>query len=428
MIELWDPLAWLAYVAEILLMSTDPNLPILISDQRPLRIAIGLAGLQLGGCQLNALDIAKTLRMLGHQVYVFVAYDEPRVSVLPIAQKLGFEVKILPPSRNTWALSHGLSRLVAENEIEIVHVFGSWLARPSVLALWRHPKCVSLVTNWTMENAIGLPPKTPLIVGTEQLRDIASQDRWRRSAVHLMEPPIDIEEDRPCAKQASSFRNRWQIDRDAPLVVIVSRLDREMKAEGVENVMRAVEHIGIDSLRLAIVGDGDAAQDLQYLAAHINTRVGSNVIVMTGAMEDPRPVYSAADLVLAMGGAAIRALAFGKPLIVLGENGFHKVFNEHTLQYFMKYGFYGLGSEDEPIQALTQQMREMLDPTRRSSLAQVSHRVVMERFALRPSVIKLTHVYQQALRQATLRSRLEDLSFIIGRSVARNALALARRK
>ena len=39
---------------------------------------------------------------------------------------------------------------------------------------------------------------------------------------------------------------------------------------------------------------------------------------LAGEMLDPRPAYAAADVVLGMGGSALRGMAFGKPLVVQG--------------------------------------------------------------------------------------------------------------
>nr|WP_280139410.1 glycosyltransferase [Microvirga massiliensis] len=239
-----------------------------------------------------------------------------------------------------------------------------------------------------------------------------------------MEPPVNLDADLSSPEQSLDFRTRWQISPDAPLLVIVSRLEKSMKAEGIANVMHAVAHLNAPELRLAVVGDGDAAATLRCLAEEVNARVGAKVIMMTGLMNDPRPAYSAADLVLAMGGAAIRGLSFGKPLIVLGSDGFSKPFTQNNLPYFMRYGFYGNGSDGDPIEKLSFHIHEMLNPTIRDELSHFGRRVVTERFALETATQNLLCMYQRALAGSTLSRRCADVAFVLGRDAAHHVLAL----
>src|SRR4051794_17565415 len=63
---------------------------------RPLRLLIGLEGLALGGCPINALDLARAMRERGHVVDVFAVAEDVSVSLLPYARRRGFEVTVLP--------------------------------------------------------------------------------------------------------------------------------------------------------------------------------------------------------------------------------------------------------------------------------------------------------------------------------------------
>ena len=49
---------------------------------------------------------------------------------------------------------------------------------------------------------------------------------------------------------------------------------------------------------------------------------GRQVVLLTGEIADPRPAYAAADVVVGQGGSALRGMAFGKPLVVVGEGRF----------------------------------------------------------------------------------------------------------
>src|SRR5207237_10898328 len=92
------------------------------------------------------------------------------------------------------------------------------------------------------------------------------------------------------------------------------------------------ELLGQPDLDLVIVGTGDAEDVVRRKAEAANRRLGRPAVVLVGPMNDPRPAYAAADLVLGQGGSAIRAMSFTKPLIVIGEKGFSLPCLKSTLE------------------------------------------------------------------------------------------------
>ena len=66
------------------------------------------------------------------------------------------------------------------------------------------------------------------------------------------------------------------------------------------------------------------------------------VVVLTGQLADPRPAYSAADVILGMGSSALRGMAFGKPLVVQGERGFWELLTPDSASVFLRDGWYGV--------------------------------------------------------------------------------------
>src|SRR6185312_14773549 len=129
------------------------------------------------------------------------------------------------------------------------------------------------------------------------------------------------------------------------------------KAEGIRHAVAAVRQLADPRLRLVIVGDGDAYENIHRAAETVNRELRRGAIVMTGSMYDPRPAYAASDIMLGMGGSALRSLAHGKPLIVLGEHGFSRIFEPRALDYFLTFGFYGVELQDRPVEKLALELR-----------------------------------------------------------------------
>ncbi|WP_427005584.1 glycosyltransferase [Pseudarthrobacter sp. H2] len=382
-----------------------------------MRIGIGLAGLQFGGCQINALDLAKELTRRGHEVVAFAIHDTPLISVAPLADKLGIALHILPVEKNPFRQARHVAKLVSDHRLDIVHVFGAWLAEPTTLALRSRPETALVVTNWTMDNIKGLPPMTPLILGTESLQEEAAH-AVRSAPVWVLEPPVDTTTDQHDERARSAFREQWSVNGTTTLLVIVSRLDYNMKAEGIADAIRAMELSPDPTRQLAVVGGGDAQHALSQLADEVNTALGWRAVVMTGPLEDPSSAYSAADLVLGMGGAALRALAFQKPLVVLGEDGFSKPFTPETVGYFLHEGFYGRGNIHDPVNSLHTSIVSTLALARSSDLAHWGRQVLLTRFSLSRAADRLLTIYDIALKRTTSLRRAADATYVSARYLA----------
>ena len=242
-----------------------------------------------------------------------------------------------------------------------------------------------------------LPRSGPVVVGTAQ---IAAHERARgRRRTHLLEPPVDTDLNRPgLPLDLDGFRLRWDLD-DRPTVVCVTRLVRQLKLEGVLTAIDAMPRVArATSARLLLVGDGDARDEVAARAADVNRRAGAGTVVLTGELADPRPAYALADVALGMGGSALRAMAFGTPLVVLGEGGFVEALTEETLPDFLWRGWYGFGGESDPGARLADQIVGLLvDPARRAELGRLGRTTVEQRFSLEVAASRQEQIYAEAL-------------------------------
>ena len=388
-------------------------------------ILLGLEGLALGGCPINAIDLGRILRERGHQVNVFAIDELVRVSLLPYAEKAGFSVRLLPIEASHTARAWQIKKLVTDESAEIVHVFAPWLGSAAAIAATSREPQSAVVTNWMMENVSYSPQRTPMILGTKRLQEEAQ--RTHRARVWLMEPPVDLEADRPDHEGGLRFRAAHGIGQDEVVVAIVSRIDVHLKAEGIGYAIQAVAQLDLPHVRLVVVGDGNAFEDIQRQALVINRRLGRDAVVLTGALNDPRPAYSGADLTLGMGGSAIRSLAHGTPLIVIGERGFAKVFEPATVDYFYEHGFFGDQPTADPVSHLAAQIRSVLPVQRRRALAEFGLGEAKNRFGLEASADKLEHIYRTTLESTPGPARRRaTAAYLLARGLAGEVTSWAR--
>lgn len=382
------------------------------------RLLIGLHHLGLGGSQLNALDLAIAARDRGHTVAVFGRYADVPGPVAAMAREAGLPVHLVrhrterqrraAPIRPRIATA--LLAAAVRHRAELVHAY----EYPMILDAFHGPHLclgVPLVcTVYAMEVPRWLPRAAPLVVGT---RELVTSTSAFRAMPELIEPPVNTRTDSERVVDGGEFRRTHGIERGEIALVAVSRLEPDMKAEGIRNAIGAVRLLADPGLRLVVVGDGPSYQELATAAKRANAALGREAVVMVGALADPRPAYAAADIALGMGGSALRAAAFSRPVIVLGTRGFSRPLTEETVEHFLTAGFFGVGvdgaSEHAAVARLANQIRTLAeDPSSRDRLGRWSRRLVEERFSLERAAGTLDEVYERALaspRPVTARVR-----------------------
>lgn len=394
---------------------------------RPLSVVIGLEGLALGGCPINALDLGRALRERGHRVNVFAIDEDVRVSLIPYAEQAGFKVALVPADLGVARRSLHIRRFADEHSADVVHVFAPWLASSAAASVASRRPRVAVVTNLMMSNVTYTPEHMPLIVGTRLMQEEALE--FHPSRVHLIEPPVDVDREIAGAELALQFRKAYDIEPEDTLVVIVSRVDSHMKSEGIRHSIRAVGDLDIARLRLVVVGDGDAFDEVSAEADRVNAKLRRRAVVMAGAHHDPRPAYAAADVMLGMGGSALRSLAHSKPLIVLGERGFSSVFEPSSVDYFLRFGFYGDQPDDRPVDAIADHIRGLLDVERRRELGRFGHDLVRARFGLEASAETLERIYRMELESAPgCAKRTMAASGTFARSIVHQVVRVTRHR
>ena len=347
-----------------------------------MKILVYPHSMEIGGSQLNAVQLAGAVRDRGHEVIVI---SEPG----PMTERvraMGLEHLEIPPHRRRPSLEviGILAHLVQERRVDIVHGY-EW---PPIIEGFFGPglrhRTPIVGTVMSMSVARFLPRTVPLMVGTEQIREVALAAGHRR--VTLLEPPVDTEADNPSV-DGKSFRAQHGIQPGDVLVAMICRLVPQLKLEGLLATCDAVGELARtgSKIRLVIVGDGCARSQVAERAAKANQTAGARVVVLTGEIADPRPAYAAADAVIGQGGSALRAMAFSKPLIVVGEGGFSELLTSASAPIFLRQGWYGVGpgSLGSGVPALRMALHSLCaSPALRHELGAFARRLVTDRFSL----------------------------------------------
>ena len=287
--------------------------------------------LEVGGTQVNAIDLSATLRDVhGHDV-VYFATPGP---MLKLVEQKGLRFLSAPAAdfHPSLARMRVLLDALHRERPDVIHVWDWWQCVDAYYLAHLSMGLPMVVTDMGMSLCRLLPKTLPTTFGTPELVDVAKKSGRRK--LELILPPVDVVQNAPGAVNPQPFQKRFGFKSDEITLVTVSRLSPWLKGESLHRSIDAVRTLGRDlPLRLVIVGDGTARSELEQRANEVNTELGRSAVVLAGALLDPRPAYAAADIVVGMGGSALRAMAFGKPVIVVGERGFAAPFNTETAQY-----------------------------------------------------------------------------------------------
>ncbi|MFQ4147833.1 glycosyltransferase family 4 protein [Arthrobacter sp. LAPM80] len=361
----------------------------------------------IGGSQLNAIELAAAVQKLGHDV---VVYGQPGPLVERV-KDLGLDFISSPAvhRRPTPGVATHLRRTVKELGIDVVHAYEWPPALEAVLACSGRSGAVATATVMSMAVAPFIPANIPMLVGTEQI--LAAEKDFGRTHAGLLEPPVDTAlNGRHGEFHTAAFLDTFDAPADIFTVSIVSRLAHEMKLEGILCAITAIERLNSRyPVQLIIAGDGPAMAEVAQAAQGANAALGATRIFLTGELTDPRPAYACADVSIGMGGSALRAMAFGLPLIVQGEKGFWELLEEESLATFLWQGWYGVGSgSDDAVERLMIILERLAKaPALRAELGQFARTLVCERFSLDVAALKQLAFYEEALEAAPARPLIE---------------------
>jgi L-malate glycosyltransferase len=337
--------------------------------------------LDFGGSQVNAIELAAALRDLHGIDVVIFATPGPMVELVK-EKGLRFLAAPDPRGHPSPARTRALRDAVRRERPDVLHVWDWWQCLDAYYSVHLPMRIPMVVTDMTMRVTRILPKELVTTFGTPELVNQAKASGRRR--VELLLPPVDVHLNAPAAVDSRPFRDRYDIKDGDITLVTVSRLDVLMKSESLLRTVACVRALGHDlPLRFVIAGDGTARSKLDRLADEVNAELGRPAVVLTGALLDPRPAYAAADIVVGMGGSALRGMAFGKPVIVVGEQGFSAPFTPETAESFYQRGFYGLGDSGSSNAHLVAQILALAEhPDQRLAIGQFSRHFVLRHFSL----------------------------------------------
>lgn len=373
-----------------------------------MKILVFAHHLVVGGTPLNSIELSAALQDTPDQEVVFFATPGP---MLRLVEQHGLRYVPAPEAyiHPSLARMRAIRNLVRRECPDVIHVWDWFQCLEAYYAVHLTMRIPMVVTDMFMSLTSVLPTSLVTTFGTPELVDQAR--RAGRPHAHLLLPPVDTKANAPTAIDPSAFKAQYSLESPGITLATVSRLDRSMKYESIAQTIDAVALLGKDiPLRLLITGDGSARPALEQRATLVNEHLRRHAIVFTGELLDPRPVYASADVVVGMGGSALRGMAFGKPVIIVGERGFSAPFTAETADTFYYRGMFGSAATQQPVDTLACTIRRLIiSPQQLPAYGDFSRRFVIRHFSLQTvSQRLLTLCYNAVQTRPPLRATMAD--------------------
>ena len=364
-----------------------------------MKIVVYAHRLEVGGTQVNAIELAAALRDAHGFDMLFFAQPGP---LLSLVQEKQLRFVPAPDARYHPAIGRmrALRSLVREEKPDLIHAWDWWQGLDAFFSVHLPLRTPLIISDMMMDYERVLPKSVPTTFGIPSIAEHAKRQGYRH--VLPLVPPVDTVANAPGAVDPDGFRAEWGIGENEIALVIVSRLSEWMKSDGILRSIAAMRALGAEHpARLVIVGDGSIRAQLQERASEVNAALGREAVTLTGALIDPRPAYAAADVVIGMGGSILRGMAFGKPTIVVGKKGnASAIFSPETREYFFTHGFGNGVAQAGEADPLADQIRTLVaDQAKRRELGMFCRRFVVEDHSLQGNAALLAAFYKRAIAE-----------------------------
>src|SRR5260370_13866259 len=161
-----------------------------------MKILVFTQHLELGGTQVNAIELAATLRDVhGFDVVLFSGPGP----MIKFAEEKGLRVLLAPEARYHPSPTRirALCHAIRDERPDLVHVLDWWQALDAYYATHLGLRIPMVVTDMMMSLTRRLPKRLPTTFGTPEIVDQA-RAKGRR-CVELMLPPVDVHGNAPVA-------------------------------------------------------------------------------------------------------------------------------------------------------------------------------------------------------------------------------------
>lgn len=376
------------------------------------KILIVVSKAILGGHILSAFTIAKYLQERGHSIlfcggsgsFTQVIKEEFPFVTVPIPHFHG-RANTLYESRNTYFTWQSfisvrkLRQIIKKHDFDIIHAFDARAYVHSSIAALLEGKPICCTLCGGIDPHYNIPNTKKIIVFSEEQRNkLLKQYRWKPEQVDVIRTRVDIDK---IINDNSSPPIDLLLENNVPSLMMISSFDGT-KAPSILQVMDALELLleeGISFQMVFVGGKGAFFEEIQERSVRINRKWDRQVVTLTGPVVDAYKLLKKATVVLGVGRSAFEGMAFAKPTIVVGANGFAGLVSERTVEDVAYYNFSGRNQNKllSP-NVLAHELKGLLeDSEKQKSIGMFGQVFVLEEIDVKKGLLRIEDVYEHCM-------------------------------
>ncbi len=299
-----------------------------------MRILFYLSNLHVGGCQINAINLAIALKNRGHVVYII---SDGGV----LLQRLNdAEIEHLQINQNVrhFSLKNSLkiARFVRRLDIDIVQAFDPIFSIEAYTSKYFHGKqTLGMITAQRLP-VFYLPKFCPtLFVNPSIIDTYINLYNWDANCTFLLKERLDLNVYFPILNNSFSYAEPCHSSKR--IVTLVTRIDLD-KLPSIHLFIDLVKYVtsfeNMEEYVFYIAGDGPMFNDAKELIIENGLQ---KRLFLLGQVTKINELINASFALVAMASTCQQSLAAGKPTFVIGNSGFFQLIdasNFKEMSYF----------------------------------------------------------------------------------------------
>lgn len=370
-----------------------------------LRILLPTTELDIGGAETHVLELARQLRKMAHYPIVM---SSGGVYVRELEKNnIPHYYAPLNSKRFTdlFKSFKVFSKIIKREKIDIIHTHGRIASLISQIASIRYDVPFMTTAHALFDYRGGLKYLTfwgdEIIAISEDVKQhLISRFGVNKEKIIIIENGIDTYAFSTHFKNADLIKE-LKLDEDSIKILYISRISGALTDLAIQ-IIKSFPGLSkvLDRVDLIIVGDGDGYEEIKNICRQIDPAGKS--IKLLGKRTDIPEIMNMADVVVAVGRAALEAMAVEKPVILAGGEGYMGLLCPGNYDLAKSTNFTGrkidyLYTEEQFISEIAK-LFNTLSEEEREALGKFGRKKVEEQF----SIIKMTEetvkVYEKLLR------------------------------
>ncbi len=197
----------------------------------------------------------------------------------------------------------------------------------------------------------------------------------------------------------SDIKQEFDLKDNKRRIVYVSRMDTDRSLVA-HHLIKISEELykEFPDIEIVIVGGGNDYEAVKAEADAVNKKLGSRLIITTGARTDINKFAASGDIFVGVSRAALEAMACEKPAIIAGNEGYIGIFDEDKLAVSIDTNFCCRGCAESTPAHLAQDIRALFNNCDLTALGSYSREVIKTRYSVEAMADDALKMYTSVLR------------------------------